>query len=136
MKWWKMSPPPFPEHIAKEQRKAMHREVGRLNARAWQFGVAAVIVIGFAIASFEFSDGPAYYAIAAAAGIAGFLLIRGVLRRNNRTVWLAHHLCPECGYDMRASPGRCPECGFQVPMESIATENTENTEAIEKKPKT
>jgi hypothetical protein len=36
------------------------------------------------------------------------MLHRGRWRYKQR---VDHGLCPECGYDLRASPDRCPECG-------------------------
>ena len=34
---------------------------------------------------------------------------RLVVRRRGR-----HGLCPDCGYDLRASTARCPECGRPI----------------------
>jgi hypothetical protein len=43
----------------------------------------------------------------------------GTRRRRGR-----HGLCPSCGYDLRATPGRCPECGREVAPSRPALETS------------
>ena len=38
-------------------------------------------------------------------------LLRAFVASRRRRRCVERLLCPDCGYDMRATPGRCPECG-------------------------
>ena len=52
--------------------------------------------------------------LAAVFGTLGLPAIATAVRHRRRRLHVRAGLCPSCGYDVRASPGRCPECGTAV----------------------
>jgi hypothetical protein len=60
-----------------------------------------------------------FYFLALISAIPFFSLYR---KRRLRARRLARSLCPQCGYDLRATPTRCPECGH-IPHPSPAPDH-------------
>jgi hypothetical protein len=62
-----------------------------------------------ALHPYEFVIPYALIALLAAFVPAGLIINRFRKRRSGRDV-----TCPQCGYDLRATPERCPECGLLI----------------------
>jgi hypothetical protein len=54
---------------------------------------------------------PYWFAVMATAILPASRFLPPVLRWLRRRRGIRLGLCPRCGYDLRATPGRCPECG-------------------------
>jgi hypothetical protein len=60
----------------------------------------------------QFSLSMSYGALLLASSILPALRGWQLLRARKRQ---SENLCPQCGYDLRATPERCPECGRETP---------------------
>jgi hypothetical protein len=56
-----------------------------------------------------------YWLLILLSGVPGVLWVQSERKRKRL---LGDGICVQCGYDMRATPGRCPECGA-VPSVSV-----------------
>ena len=56
--------------------------------------------------------------VMAVLGIVPLWWLAGVRRELWRRKRVRSGLCVQCGYDLRATPGRCPECGETAPFSS------------------
>jgi hypothetical protein len=54
---------------------------------------------------------PCWMPVALFGALPAVAVVRSLARSATVRRRLKYHLCPTCGYDLRASPGRCPECG-------------------------
>ena len=79
--------------------------------------------LGFGLRSGTAAGARLHYAVvptwAAALPLAGPVAFAALAwrRRKRRRWYTRRNLCPTCGYDLRASPGRCPEFGTTAPAQ-------------------
>jgi hypothetical protein len=86
-----------------------------LSFNRWGFGLHGVKTVGRPVGNWRFGGRrlwivyvPYWLPVLLSAAVAAGVFVVRWTRSARRRRW---GLCPRCGYDLRATPGRCPECG-------------------------
>ena len=111
----------LPKSIPRDVRRSIEREWWRFHCRSPLFWavLAGQIVVSVPI-------GLVFLRLTAGRPIAeifpfvailppfilGNVLLNRLFDKRRSAIWLAHHVCPTCGYNLTANTsGICPECG-------------------------
>jgi hypothetical protein len=81
-----------------------HRTKTRLGG-AWRFGDRSLLILYV----------PFWFPVLITVPMPTYWAVRTLLQRRHSR----EGLCPSCGYDLRATPGRCPECGTVPPIGKV-----------------